>query len=77
MLKHLLEREECAGVTRIQTTITRSNTASWALFKKFAKQERAGFSAQAYFGEALHFRGHHDTEYMVTIDLAAEMEQAA
>jgi L-2,4-diaminobutyric acid acetyltransferase len=77
MLKHLLGREECAGVTRIQTTITRSNRASWALFRKFATQQRAGFSAQAYFGEALHFRGHHDTEYMVTIDLAAEMTQAA
>lgn len=77
MLEHLLGRDECEGVTRIQTTITRSNRASWALFRKFSKQRKAGFSAQAYFGEALHFRGKHDTEHMVTIDLAAEMKEAA
>jgi len=77
MLKHLLGREECEGVNRLQTTITRSNEASWALFRKFAREQDAELSAQAYFGEALHFRGKHDTEYMVTIELAEVMKEAA
>ena len=77
MLKSLLNREACKDVERIQTTITRSNSASWSLFRKFAKETDARLSSQAYFGEALHFRGKHNTEYMVTIDLAEEMRKAA
>ncbi|MEQ9259880.1 MAG: diaminobutyrate acetyltransferase [Roseovarius sp.] len=77
MLKSLLAREECATVKRLQTTITRDNGASWALFRKFADQSGAKLSSQAYFGEDLHFRGHHDTEYMVTIDLEEVLNKAA
>ena len=77
MLKGLLQRDVCKDVERIQTTITRSNAASWKLFRKFAKQQDARLSSQAYFGEALHFRGKHNTEYMVTIDLAEELKKAA
>ena len=77
MLKSLLQRDICKDVERIQTTITRSNAASWKLFRKFAKQQDARLSSQAYFGEALHFRGKHNTEYMVTIDLAEELKKAA
>jgi len=77
MLQHLMGRKECGGVSRLQTTITRSNAPSWGLFRKFAKQQGADLSAQAYFGEAVHFRGEHDTEYMVTIDLVEELKKAA
>jgi L-2,4-diaminobutyric acid acetyltransferase len=77
MLKSLLGREECKGVKRLQTTITRDNGASWALFRKFTEEAGGKLSSQAYFGEELHFRGEHDTEYMVTIDLAEEMKKAA
>lgn len=77
MLTSLLGRDECEGVKRLQTTITRENSASWGLFRKFADQSGARLTSQAYFGEDLHFQGHHDTEYMVTIDLEAQMTKAA
>jgi len=77
MLRHLLGRDACRGVTRLQTTITRSNAASWALFRKFARRHGNGLSAQAHFGQVQHFRGRHDTEYMVTIELAEALRRAA
>jgi len=77
MLKALLKREECKGVKRMQTTITRDNAGSWALFRKFADQADGKLTSQAYFGEDLHFRGEHDTEYMVSIQLEDELKKAA
>ena len=78
MLRGLLTRENCEEVERVQTTITRDNDASWALFRRFAKAAQGNFSSMPYFTQSLHFRGLHDSEYMVTIDLKAdERKQAA
>ena len=77
MLDHLIGRNVCADVTRMQTTITSDNDASWALFRKFADQQDGEVSAEPHFTRALHFRDHHDTENMVTITLKARMKKAA
>ncbi|MCO6383447.1 diaminobutyrate acetyltransferase [Oceanicola sp. 502str15] len=77
MLGSLLEREVCAGVKRMQTTITADNKASWALFRKFATNMDAPLDAQAHFTETLHFRERHSTEHMVTIDLEEQMRDVA
>jgi len=77
MLSHLLGREVCADVTRLQTTITADNAPSWALFRKFAGTRDAGLDIQPYFTQALHFRERHKTEYMVTIDVSEAKSQAA
>ena len=71
MLAHLIDRPECEGVSRLQTTITADNEPSWALFRKFARNEGVKMNVQAYYTQALHFRERHQTEYMVSIDLAA------
>lgn len=72
MLTELLEREECVQVQRMQTTITKDNDASWALFNSFADRMDADLSHEAHFKKDVHFNGAHATEHMVTIDLAEE-----
>ncbi|SEO16988.1 diaminobutyrate acetyltransferase [Salinihabitans flavidus] len=67
MLDHLLAREICAGVTRLRTTITADNEASWALFNSFADRMDADLEREPHYEREEHFEGRHATEYMVTI----------
>jgi len=69
MLDQLLARDECEDVTRMQTTITKDNDASWALFRSFADAQDGELDHEAHFESDTHFQGEHDTEHMVTINL--------
>jgi len=77
MLERLLARDECQGVTRMQTTITKENNASWALFRSFADAQDAELGHEAHFESDTHFQGEHDTEHMVTIHLPESDELVA
>lgn len=77
MLKAILTRPECRGVTQLQTTITADNAASWALFTRFAERSGAALDSAPHFTADDHFRGAHATEHMVTIRLARPMRLAA
>lgn len=77
MLSALLQRDACREVKGLQTTITRENKASWALFRKFSQSRRAVLKSQAHFMQGQHFRDRHRTEYMVTIDLPGAERLAA
>lgn len=77
MLNGLLQRDACADIARIQTTITADNDASWSLFRRFANRRGVRLDAKAYYTQALHFRDRHETEHMVTINLKESMEKAA
>ncbi|WP_380058631.1 diaminobutyrate acetyltransferase [Falsihalocynthiibacter sp. SS001] len=77
MLESLLAREECQDVTRMQTTITKDNDASWALFRSFADAQDAELDHEAHFESDTHFQGEHDTEHMVTISLPESRELEA
>ncbi len=77
MLKELAARPECAEVTGLQTTITADNSASWALFRKFARQHGAPLGSAPHFKETDHFNGAHATEYMVTIRMAEPLAKVA
>src|SRR6056297_105531 len=77
MLKVLTEREECESVSRLQTTITLSNDASWALFGKFSKAIGGKLKSQPHYTREDHFDGRHATEHMVTIDFAEALKRAA
>lgn len=70
MLRELMQRKECAHVKQLQTTITKDNDASWALFRSFARSSDAELADEVHFHEEKHFDGHHDTEHMVTITFA-------
>lgn len=54
MMMHVLQREECAAVTHLETTVAPSNTASRALFHSLARrlgtdcQELPGFPASLF-----------------------------
>ncbi len=69
MLEKLLARDICNDVTRMQTTITKDNDASWALFRSFADAQDAELDHEAHFESDAHFQGEHATEHMVTITL--------
>lgn len=64
---HILDREACKSVRYIQTTITKANKASWALFERVAKNYRTSLSSENLFTQNKHFSGQHDTETLVTI----------
>ncbi len=67
MLLALLSRANCAKVSHIETTITKSNQASWALFRALAKQLNAPLNETLMFEKERHFEGLHDSEYLVRI----------
>ncbi|OCX65960.1 diaminobutyrate acetyltransferase [Thioclava sp. SK-1] len=67
MLKHLLNRPEAEACTKMKTTITKSNEASWGLFRSFARSTGGDLTSEAHFHKDDHFDGHASTEHMVTI----------
>ena len=78
MLANLLERPACSDATRLETTITRDNEGSWALFRGFARRVGGSLAQRPHFEREAHFAGQHATEHLVTIALdAAERRKAA
>jgi len=69
MLNALLQRPACAQVTKLETTITRSNGASWGLFRSFARDRGGVLSDAPHYERDAHLNGEHATEHLVTIDL--------
>ncbi len=69
MLSHLVMRPDCRAANRLKTTITRSNAASWGLFRGFARQLGGDLTDAPHFDRTRHFGGVAATEHMVTITL--------
>ena len=67
MLKAILSRPDNPGFSFIETTITADNQASWSLFESLAKKLKAELNHSVLFDEQQHFRGQHDSEYLVRI----------
>lgn len=70
LLSALLKRDACEDVSRLKTTITSDNEASWALFAALARARGGRLSHKPHFRKDAHFDGRHATEHMVTIDFA-------
>ncbi|MER8672063.1 diaminobutyrate acetyltransferase [Mesorhizobium sp. M1156] len=62
-----LNRPSCEGVTHIKATVTLSNRASRLLFAAVARDFRAPFRQALWFDRQAHFKGRHDSEYMIVI----------
>lgn len=77
MLSTLLARDACDQVTKLKTTITKDNEASWTLFRRFAEKRGGTLSSEAHFKKDDHFDGKHSTEHMVTIRFAEPLKRAA
>ncbi|TGD73025.1 diaminobutyrate acetyltransferase [Mangrovimicrobium sediminis] len=67
MLNHIVERESCAGVRFMETTVTDDNAASWALFESFAHHWHAPLQRSVMFERSAHFGDSHDTEFLARI----------
>jgi len=67
MLKALLERDACAGVSHLESTITRDNDASWGLFRSIASEFDGDLTRRPHFHREDHFDGEHATEYLCRI----------
>ena len=67
MLKHILNRPQCSQITHLETTITESNKASWALFESLANKLGAPLQKSVMFDRDKHLAGEHDTEFLVHI----------
>jgi L-2,4-diaminobutyric acid acetyltransferase len=67
MLTKLMRRPGVHQVRRMQTTITKDNAASWALFRSFARDSGGEMDDEPHFRAEDHFDGAHDTEHLVTI----------
>ena len=67
MLQAQLDAKACAGVRFMETTITKDNAASHALFQKFADKNGARLEETHFFDSERHFNGQHDSEYLIRI----------
>jgi len=67
LLDELLARPACAGVRRLQTTITPGNAASWAVFRRLAQRLNAPITDAAWLMAGRHLPEGHETEHLVTI----------
>ena len=67
MLNELMNREPCQKVRWIETTISPSNEASWALFESFARRREASCVQQPLF-QTEYFGGNaHEEERLLRI----------
>ena len=67
MLEALLAREACQGVQRLETTITSSNAASWALFRRLAERLRAPLKHRPWLLEGSELPAGAPTEHLLAI----------
>ncbi len=67
MLHHILNRPQCNQVVYLETTITESNRASWALFEGMAEKLKTQISSSVLFDKHQHFSGDHESEILVRI----------
>lgn len=68
MVMDILSRPQCRDVRYIETSITRNNEASWALFRKIARLlDAAEFNTSVMFDRNTHFADQHDSEILVRI----------
>ncbi len=67
MINDILARPECSGVRYIETTVTASNEASWALFKGFARRADAVLEQTELFDSTRHFNGEKPSEILARI----------
>ncbi|MDF1583607.1 MAG: diaminobutyrate acetyltransferase [Methyloprofundus sp.] len=67
MLQNILDRPFCNNVSYLETTITESNKASWALFNSLSSKLNAELHSSVMFDRKQHFNNAHDTEMLVNI----------
>lgn len=77
MINHIINRATCRNVKWLETTITQSNDASWALFKRIAGNLQTKLRQSLMFDEQTHFNGRHDSELLARIGPFNNLQQQA
>jgi L-2,4-diaminobutyric acid acetyltransferase len=67
MIREVLRRPGCVGVTHLETTITASNEASWSMFHALARELRAKTESVVVYDQESHFGGLHESEQRLVI----------
>ena len=67
LIEAVLARPAALGATSLETTITPSNAASWALFRSFARRHGAECSDKTIFAEKDFGPGEHEEERLLRI----------
>ncbi|WP_027709526.1 diaminobutyrate acetyltransferase [Zooshikella ganghwensis] len=67
MLRDILARNQNSQIVTVETTITASNLASWALFERLAQELKAPFNKSIFFDSSKHFAGNHESELLMKI----------
>ncbi len=68
MLKALINR--LPDISALETTITKTNDASWSLFKKVDSELGSQGKVSIFIEREKDFKGTHDTEYLFRIPLS-------
>lgn len=67
LITSVLDRPQGNRLHRVECTITRSNTASWSLFRGLARELGAGLASEPHFLRDAHLGGQHESEWRVRI----------
>ncbi|WP_424982588.1 diaminobutyrate acetyltransferase [Maritalea sp. S77] len=67
LIHTVLKRDVCEDVRKIESTITKDNDASWALFGAIADNFGADLDKKVMFDEEKHLDGQGATEHLVSI----------
>lgn len=67
LIMTILDRPCCESVKYIETTITASNKASWAVFRKIADKLGTELNESVCFDRQEHFHDKHDSEHLARI----------
>lgn len=67
MLDGIVNRPQLNGIHFLETTITKDNPGSWALFRKFARTRSTELNESVFFDKEKHFKGEHDSEHLARI----------
>lgn len=67
LLRAQLDAKACQGVRFIETTITKDNAASRALFRAFAEKTGGTIEEFPHFDRVDHFQDKHDSEFLIRI----------
>ncbi|MGV8988321.1 MAG: diaminobutyrate acetyltransferase [Cypionkella sp.] len=67
LITSVLARPKAAKLRHVDCTITKTNAASWALFRKVARALDADLKSEPHFLRETHLDGEHESEIRVTI----------
>jgi L-2,4-diaminobutyric acid acetyltransferase len=67
LILDILQRDACAEVEALRTTVTPDNHASRGMFRSLANALDADLMEQVHFDSERHFRHLHDSENLITI----------